>query len=237
MFKQAKQNRVFQDIVDQIEEAILSGKVSVGSKLPPERELKDLFNTSRGTLREALRVLEQKGLIEIKLGVNGGIIVKELSSDKATESLAMLLRSQIITIDQLSEFRVDIEGNVASLAAKRATIKNTVRLKALLEEARKYTEDVDWDSFIRIDQKIHLEFAVISKNPIYLSIQRTIQDNIFDYYMKYLPKTKELLEEDLNDLTGVIDAVLGNDSELACSRVREHVAGFSDKMREIELKE
>lgn len=232
MFTQAKQNRVFQDIVEQIEEAILSGKVSVGSKLPPERELKDQFNTSRGTLREALRVLEQKGLIEIKLGVNGGIMVKELSSDKATESLAMLIRSQIITVEQLSEFRIDIEGNIASLAAKRANPKNTVKLKSLLEEAKGYVEEVDWDAFIKVDQNIHLELAVISMNPIYLSIQRTIQDNIFEYYMKYLPKTKALLEEDLRDLSQVIEAVLDNNSEVACAKVREHVEGFSEKMKQ-----
>jgi DNA-binding FadR family transcriptional regulator len=70
MFKRAKQNRVFQDVVDQIQDAILSGKLPPGSKLPAERDLKEMFNTSRGTLREALRVLEQKGLIEIKLGVS-----------------------------------------------------------------------------------------------------------------------------------------------------------------------
>ena len=63
MFIKAKQSRVFQDVVEQIQNAIISGKLEPGSKLPAERELKDMFNTSRGTLREALRVLEQKGLI------------------------------------------------------------------------------------------------------------------------------------------------------------------------------
>ena len=72
MFKKAKQTRVFQDVVEQVQDAILNGKLKPGSKLPPERALKDMFNTSRGTLREALRVLEQKGLIDIKLGVAGG---------------------------------------------------------------------------------------------------------------------------------------------------------------------
>ncbi len=72
MFQKAKQNRIFQDVVDQIQEAILQGRLKAGNKLPSERELQEIFQTSRGTLREALRVLEQKGLITIKTGVSGG---------------------------------------------------------------------------------------------------------------------------------------------------------------------
>ena len=87
MFKKAKQNRVFQDVVEQIQDAIIKGKLKPGARLPAERELKDLFNTSRGTLREALRVLEQKGLIEIKLGVSGGAIVKRIDAEPIVESL------------------------------------------------------------------------------------------------------------------------------------------------------
>ena len=71
MFQKARKNRIYQDVVDQIEEAILDGKLKVGDILPPERALMERFETSRGTLREALRVLEQKGLIEIRLGKNG----------------------------------------------------------------------------------------------------------------------------------------------------------------------
>jgi len=91
MFKKAKQNRVFQDVVEQIQDAILSGELEPGAKLPAERELKEMFNTSRGTLREALRVLEQKGLIQIKLGVAGGAIVKQIDTDPMAESLATSL--------------------------------------------------------------------------------------------------------------------------------------------------
>ena len=75
MFEAAKQTKVFQNVVEQIQEAILDGRLTTGQTLPAERELKEMFSISRGTLREALRVLEQKGLIEIRLGVNGGAVV------------------------------------------------------------------------------------------------------------------------------------------------------------------
>ena len=90
MFRTARQNRVYQDIVEQIQDAILNGQLKVGDMLPPERELKEVFQTSRGTLREALRVLEERGLIEIKLGTGGGAVVKAVSSDRVAESLDLL---------------------------------------------------------------------------------------------------------------------------------------------------
>jgi DNA-binding FadR family transcriptional regulator len=67
-FKKAKQNRIFQDIVDQIEGAILDDRIKPDQRLPAERDLCEQFKASRGTLREALRILEQKGLNDGKPG-------------------------------------------------------------------------------------------------------------------------------------------------------------------------
>ena len=138
MFKKAKQNRVFQDVVEQIQDAIIKGKLKPGARLPAERELKDLFNTSRGTLREALRVLEQKGLIEIKLGVSGGAIVKRIDAEPIVESLALLIRSGEVSIEHLSEFRIKIEGSLVELAAMRATKEEIAELETMFNQAKDY---------------------------------------------------------------------------------------------------
>ena len=128
LFRVAKQNRIFQDVVDQIQEAIIDGKLKVGDRLPSERELKDTLQTSRSTLREALRVLEQKGLIEIKLGTGGGAVVKAVTTDQVTESLDLLIRSQKVSLTHLAEFRESIEGDVVAIAARRAGSKDIKRL-------------------------------------------------------------------------------------------------------------
>ncbi len=120
-FKKAKQNRIFQDVVDQVQVAILDGRIGAGERLPAERELCEMFQTSRGTLREALRILEQKSLIEIRLGVNGGAYVKDANAELMAENLAMLIRSQTISLSHLAEFREGVEGSVAGLAAQRAS--------------------------------------------------------------------------------------------------------------------
>jgi DNA-binding FadR family transcriptional regulator len=118
MFQTAKQTKIFQDVVEQIQEAILDGRLKAGDTLPAERELKQMFNISRGTLREALRVLEQKGLIQIKLGVGGGSVVKAVDTDQISESLGLLIRSQKVSLNHLAEFREDVEGIVAANAAR-----------------------------------------------------------------------------------------------------------------------
>ncbi|MCK7504178.1 MAG: GntR family transcriptional regulator [Desulfobacterales bacterium] len=98
MFQTAKPTKVFQEVVAQIEEAILAGRIETGQTLPSERELKEMFQISRGTLREALRVLEQKGLIEIRLGVGGGSVVRAVDAGRVSESLGLLIRSQKVSL-------------------------------------------------------------------------------------------------------------------------------------------
>ncbi|MCP4718257.1 MAG: FadR family transcriptional regulator, partial [Desulfobacteraceae bacterium] len=167
MFKKAKQSRVFQDVVEQIQDAILSGKLEPGTKLPAERELKDMFNTSRGTLREALRVLEQKGLIEIKLGVTGGAIVKQIDADPIVQSLALLIRSGGVSLDHLAEFRIKIEGSIVELAAQRATPEDIQEMERLFKKAKTYFENQDWENFLKTDQTMHTYFGTMSRNPVF----------------------------------------------------------------------
>ena len=119
-FKALKPNRAFQLVVEQIEASILDGHYSPGDNLPSELQLKEMFKTSRGTVREALRVLEEKGLIEIKPGAGGGPTVKKPEHDKIIENFSLLLRFQRISFDHLAEFREMLEGQAAALAAQRA---------------------------------------------------------------------------------------------------------------------
>ena len=188
MFRAAKQNRIFQDVVDQVQEIILSGKLKAGEMLPPERELKDMMQVSRGTLREALRVLEHKGLIEIKLGVGGGAVVKDISFDQVNESLAILIRYQKISLRHLAEFREGVEGRIAALAAERAESDDIVKLNDLLMEAKKYSEKGNdfQNEFIEVDKKVHLTLAEITNNPVYVSLLHTVHDNIDRYYENLL---------------------------------------------------
>jgi len=230
MFKKAKQSRVFQDVVEQIQDAILSGKLEPGTKLPAERELKDMFNTSRGTLREALRVLEQKGLIEIKLGVAGGAIVKQIDAEPVMQSLALLIRSGDVSLDHLAEFRIKIEGSIVELAAQRATPQDIQTMEEMFQKAKACFEQADWKTFLKTDELIHAYFGTMSRNPVFQFLQQSIHDNIHNYYEYYLPMNHDRTLENLNDLEKIIAAIKAGDGGTASTLIMDHVARFNKKM-------
>ena len=236
MFQAAKQTKVFQDVVEQIQEAILDGRLKTGDTLPAERELKQLFNISRGTLREALRVLEQKGLIKIKLGVGGGSVVKAVDTDQISESLGLLIRSQKVSLNHLAEFREDVEGIVAANAARTSTREHIQGLKNLLDEARECVEQGSSrrNEFIEIDKQIHLNLAQIAGNPIYTSILHSIHDNIHRYYDRFLSMEKKELEENYQDLCNIVRAAEAGNAGEARKFAQEHVQRFNRYMKKRE---
>ena len=233
MFQAAKQTKVFQDVVEQIQEAILDGRLTAGQTLPAERELKETFNISRGTLREALRVLEQKGLIEIKLGVGGGSVVKAVDTDQISESLGLLIRSQKVSLNHLAQFREDVEGIVAAHAAEKHGAADIDRLKNLLTNARICVEKgaSRRDAFIDIDKQIHMTMARITGNPVYISVLHSIHDNIHRYYDRFLSMEKTELEENYNDLCDLVEAIENSDAKLARRLAKRHVQRFNKYMK------
>jgi DNA-binding FadR family transcriptional regulator len=234
MFRKARQNRIFEDVVDQIQEAILEGRLPAGSRLPAERELQEIFNASRGTLREALRVLEQKGLITIKTGVKGGAMVNTLNTDQISESLDLLIRYQRVALSDLAEFREGVESIVTTLAVQRAQKEDIEKLKQIIGQAKVCLEEGEagWKALLQLDNQLHLTLARIARNPIYESILKTIYDNIHRYFEKFLPIKEEVLREIYQDLCDIVQAVEEGQANKAGLLVQNHVYRFNCMMEE-----
>lgn len=234
MFKQVKQNKAYQDVVEQIQEAIIAGTLKPGSQLPAERELKEQFGISRGTLREALRVLEQKGLIEIRTGVAGGSIIREVNSEKLSEDLGLLIRNRAVSLRDLAEFRESMEGGVATLAAQRAGRAELDALQELLEEAQLHFKEgrKGWDAFVRTDELIHMALTRMSGNPLFITVLASVYHNIHTYYENYLPWNKARMQENYTDLCEIVAAVSAADPEKAREIAQGHVRRFNAHMEE-----
>ncbi len=228
MFNKPVTNRIYQNLVEQIQDAILSGKLKPGDKLPPQRKLQELFHTSRASIREALRVLEQKGLIEMKLGVRGGAIVKSGSIEYVSDSLSLLIKQQQIPVRHLAEFRVEVEGGAVALAAGRASKEDIDNLREILKEAKRLLEDgvENLEAFDNVDKQFHIETAKISQNVMFLSVQKMIHSNIH-FYFKSLPREDILImRQNYEDLVAITDAIEQGRAEEARQIAQSHVQRY-----------
>src|SRR5207237_8219320 len=105
VFTPVHQARASGEIVSQIERAIFAAELSAGDRLQSERELAEQFGVSRITVRDALRVLEARGLIRVKVGATGGAFVADASTDRVAESLSTMIRLKRMTHSELAEAR------------------------------------------------------------------------------------------------------------------------------------
>jgi GntR family transcriptional regulator, transcriptional repressor for pyruvate dehydrogenase complex len=233
VFNKTKTIRSFQHIVDQIQEAIIDGRLKAGDKLPSEMKLKDMFDTSRGTIREALRVLEQRGLINIKTGVSGGAIIRDPSTEKITEGLDLLMQYQKISSKHLEEFRHEVEGKITALAAERATKMDIQRLKHILTEASEQLEkgtDGQKD-FFRIDVKLHIALAQISRNPLFTAVLQMVHESILGRWLQVAPSKEPILRENYKDLCDIVSAVEHGESDEARLLAHDHIRRFHRYIR------
>src|SRR3989442_6634450 len=134
MFSSVRTPRVYEHIVRQVERAIFEGRLGTGDRLPPERELVRQFRASRVAVREALRTLEHRGLIEVRHGSSGGHFVRHVDAGLLRRDFTTLLRLARVSVAHLLEARLLIEPEIARLAAHRATDADLKALGTALDE-------------------------------------------------------------------------------------------------------
>ncbi len=168
--QQVKRTRVYQEIVAQIKALIAQGRIQPGDRLPPERELADLFKASRNSVRDALRVLEQMGLIESRQG--DGNYVRALSPEALTEPLASLLLQSREQMRELWEVRRIFEPAVAEYAAQRAAPEELEELEAILDEQE--VQIARGSTALEQDTAFHYRLAEAARNPLMLRVTDTM---------------------------------------------------------------
>jgi DNA-binding FadR family transcriptional regulator len=129
--------RVSETIVRRIKKQISEGRLLTGHKLPAEREMARQFKTSRVSVREAYRSLEELGVLRIRRGADGGAFIAKVDHGPVLRSLALVLGLAKTSHKELTEARMLIEPPIARLAALRARKADIARLERVLvqEEA------------------------------------------------------------------------------------------------------
>jgi DNA-binding FadR family transcriptional regulator len=143
--------RASSSIADQIRQAIVTGRLEQGQRLPPERELAEQFGVSRVTVRDALRALEAVGLIEVRVGARGGAFVTVPTGSLVGQTMSDMMMMSAVSPGDIVEARLVVELGTVTLACARATEEDIAQLREHVEHAARalasktYTRELSWD--------------------------------------------------------------------------------------------
>ncbi|HLX74162.1 MAG TPA: FadR/GntR family transcriptional regulator [Terriglobales bacterium] len=167
MYKIVRTSRLYEQIVQQIEDTILKGNLKPGDQLPAERDLAEQFGVSRTAVREAVKALREKGLVEAYTG--RGTFVTNGTLHAIRQSLDLMVKiGQADGATQLVEVREILEPEIAALAAERAEEQHLAALREAVAIMDASLEDAE--AFIEADLDFHLALAEAAGNPIILSL-------------------------------------------------------------------
>jgi len=191
--------KAYQVIVDQITEYFLNGALQPGEKLPTERELASRFHVSRTSVREALRKLEIKGIIDIKQG--SGSFIKSSESHSIGEELSStILKTEKKLVYEMLELRQTLEVECAFLASQRATSEDLARIGKALEMMDRVKNDVELG--IQADLNFHMNIVLASHNTIFSQLFQTLSEHMQDTIrvtrterLKNVERTQETIDE------------------------------------------
>lgn len=233
MFKKQKAVSLVENLVVQLEDAILSGVFEPGEKLPPTTELEAELGASRGTLREALRILQQKGLVESRVGVKGGVFVREANTDSITEGLAQLIQLKKISLDDLAGFRQAVESGLIRLVAERIEDPDILALQKYLPEMKAESDRgaEGWHAFLDIEVQLRKELIQISGSLMYETVLTPIYENMFSYAIPYIPGEDANVAEAFDDWSQIIDALSTGDTERAVFYTKDHIRRYAERMK------
>jgi GntR family transcriptional regulator, transcriptional repressor for pyruvate dehydrogenase complex len=215
-------------ITEKIENYIIDQELKDGDKLPHSRELQKILGVSQGSLREALRILGQKGLVEAKHGRNGGLYIKTVTSDIVSESLGLLIRQKQISLDHLAVFRSTLEVSAASLATIEAGEADIAHLKKLMKEAQKHLiKGVDgWKKFYKVEDSMHQVLARMTRNPLFESVLITVYQNHSGYNFELIPQKVENMKDTFKDWADLIEAIENRRPDKAGWVMTRHIQRF-----------
>lgn len=213
-------------VVEQLRKAIFLGRFMPGDKLPPERDLAKQMLVSRTTIREAIRVLEGEGLVAVKRGAAGGLVV--LGQNRLSQAeIEVYMEAQRGLLDSLFEYRIANECAAASLAAVRREKKHLTRLRKALTEMDTLCASREMRAsmpniarFFSCDSEFHLAIAEASMNHYLLEAVEQSRAAMF------LPVGKVFcrLEDRANDHhQGIYQAIENQNAELAAQRMKMHI--------------
>jgi GntR family transcriptional repressor for pyruvate dehydrogenase complex len=229
LYRPIQSFKVFEQVANQIEKRILSGELRSGDRLPTERDLAEQFQASRTAVREAMKILAQKGLVDMRPG--RGTIVIDGAPQAMQHSIGLVMKLKLGEVggsDNLVEVREILETEIAALAAARATEEEVA---AMREAVRVMDESLnDADAYIAADNLFHQALAKATQNTLILILIDSIVNPLSE-------QRKQIFEVEGGPERGqfhhkrILESITQRDPEGARAAMRAHLRQVRDDVR------
>jgi DNA-binding FadR family transcriptional regulator len=216
--------RVARELVNHIVE----NDLVEGTKLPNEKQLVEVFDVGRTTLREALRLLETRGVITIRPGPGGGPVVRRPKPDDLREGLTLILQFTGASLKDVFEARSTLEPMIARLAAARLTDAQIDELAASVQEMRDHNDD--HEVFLEENRKFHTIIAEATGSSVLWVFNETLK-SIADgavVGVEYTPRRRLAVAAAHEK---IVEALRSRDAIAAEEAMRDHVGEAGDFWR------
>lgn len=227
--RQITRTRVSEEAIEQIKELIITQNLEPGDQLPSERHLVEVFGISRASIREALRILEILGLVEVKPGK--GVYVRSLTGDLFMP-LSSLLSAHKETLHHHFEARLVLEPAAAALAARRANESDLAQMKRTMDNFQENLENDNLVGLIRADIEFHRLIANATNNRTIEVLMNTITRRDVTGWKMSL-RTKRRPAKTVPEHRSIFEAIAAGDEKRARSAMKSHLKAAIQNLKKI----
>jgi GntR family transcriptional regulator, transcriptional repressor for pyruvate dehydrogenase complex len=220
----AREPRLSDKVAAMMLETILSKRLDVGDRLPSERELGEQFGVSRTVVREAVRELVAKGVIEVRSG--SGLRVAAVDASTVRDSMLLFLRGGTVDFENVHEVRTLLEVHISGLAAERAEDEDVEALRAVHERMQ---EETDVEAAARDDLEFHRLIARATQNDLYLVLLDSIGASLIDIRRENLGSGSA--PATLEQHARILDAITAREPDGARAAMAAHLDGVASWWR------
>ena len=224
IFEQIVVDSVSEAVVTQIEQLVISGVLKSGQKLPSERELSELMNVSRPKVRDAIKVLEDRGLLIVRHG--DGTFIGSLTGTALSPAMLDLFSRHPIAFHDYLEFRREVEGFAAFVAAQRATDGDREFISRLIEKMDAAHERNNPVEEAELDANFHAAIVDSAHNSIFThmmaSIYELMKRGVF-YNRQFFDSFARGRDQLLEQHRAIADGVISGDPDAACKAAEAHL--------------
>jgi GntR family transcriptional regulator, transcriptional repressor for pyruvate dehydrogenase complex len=229
MFNRISVGRISEVIVEQIRLLIRQGQLKPGDRLPPERDLCEQFGVSRVTIREALRMLETSGLVDIRVGARGGAFLTAPTSNRVSEGITDLLTMSVISAADVTEARMILEVGIVPLVCQRANQQDLADLEKICERSKEALRAGDYTMDMSLE--FHARMAQATHNPAISMLVESFREPMLMSLQRAREAAPEMGRVGTKEHERLVAAVRARDEQTATRIMREHLERTALRVR------